>query len=92
MPLEQLVDPNPVCKACGVPFVDHFGLQLTCEKLQLSREWIAQHKCSSHSLRDHFAGLAMQGTMDYPYESDEVAAARCYKMADAMMKEREKHV
>ena len=46
------------------------------------------------TLRDHFAGLAMQGMMasgNLPKSvSDEELAEACYKVADVMLKERAK--
>lgn len=48
------------------------------------------------TLRDHYAGLAMQsfvagwiGIKDYP-DTDMVVAEHAYRMADAMLKAREK--
>ena len=40
------------------------------------------------TLRDHFAGLAMQLLAAEFYYSDEEIADAAYKMADAMLKER----
>ena len=44
------------------------------------------------SLRDHFAGLAMQGVLvkEGVYWDDEKIALTSYEMADAMLKERKK--
>lgn len=53
------------------------------------------------SIRDHFAGLAMQGVMtmhieaamqsgDVQSNASEIMARQCYEMADAMIAEREK--
>ena len=48
------------------------------------------------TLRDHFAGLAMQGLLSYAATSgkyappDDELAREAYKMADAMLKERAK--
>ena len=48
------------------------------------------------TLRDHFAGLAMQGFLAYAATSgkyappDDELAREAYKMADAMLKERAK--
>ena len=48
------------------------------------------------TMRDHFAGLAMQGFLSYAATSgkyappDDELARESYKMADAMLKERNK--
>ena len=48
------------------------------------------------TMRDHFAGLAMQGFLSYAATSgkyappDDELAREAYKMADAMLKERNK--
>ena len=52
--------------------------------------WLYQHaEGSASDLRDHFAGLAMQGAFSSPIESStdgkEYIAMHAYKMADAML-------
>jgi hypothetical protein len=44
------------------------------------------------TLRDYFAGKALQGTQANPdgWTSNEKCAAWCYQMADAMLAERER--
>jgi len=41
------------------------------------------------TLRDHFAGLALNAVLNNGWNADAVAE-ECYRIADAMMKEREK--
>jgi hypothetical protein len=52
--------------------------------------WIAQHM-ENADLRDHFAGLAMQGDKANPngFETPENIAVYAYEIADAMLKARQ---
>ena len=69
---------------------DKHILKLAEENSKL-REDLREDLREGISLRDHFAGLAMQGVMamdddiDYKYTS-----SVAYRMADAMLEEREK--
>jgi len=42
------------------------------------------------TLRDHFAGMAMQGLMSYEFSSYQQTAAVAYHLANAMLEERNK--
>ena len=48
-----------------------------------------QIKASEMTLRDHFAGLAMQGMIAEKMDSDEMAET-AYEIADAMLEARQK--
>ena len=67
------------------------------ESVELTKKFIEDQKVSSEKetkwLRDHFAGLAMQGFIaaDESLNLDEgVISHNAYSQADAMLKEREK--
>ena len=52
---------------------------------------IYKEDMSGMSLRDWFAGMAMQGLMSYDYDHDNEDVAKwAYEIADAMIAEREK--
>ena len=67
------------------------------ESVELSKKFIEDQKVSSEKetkwLRDHFAGLAMQGHIasdkDLNFDAVDIAMWS-YEQADAMLKEREK--
>jgi len=71
------------------------------DNIEIAKEytdWLVKNggHLESLTLRDHFAGLAMQGLLSYAATSgkyappDDELAREAYKMADAMLKERAK--
>ena len=56
---------------------------------QISTDGSIEAIHSGMTLRDHFAGLAMQGVIVNCNLEDEPLAKASYKMADAMLKARE---
>jgi hypothetical protein len=51
------------------------------------------HRSEGMDLRDYFAAKVLNGLINYSPEPEEhkLIAELCYHLADAMMKEREKH-
>ena len=68
--------------------------RLTAENAMLREKWLAQPEQEIIAIRDHFAGMAMQGLLssdkDAKWDEDDIALI-AYGQADAMLERREKN-
>jgi hypothetical protein len=78
-----------------IPTIETIAEDLASDSISISQAitWLHQHaEGSANELRDHFAGLAMQGIVTRPpsgaHQRDIAEAA--YMLADAMLAERVK--